>query len=145
MIYEERIPSSIEKKAKKTQGKTFALENIDSSLLQTFPYAYPHRPIVIEHSTSEFTCLCPFSGLPDFAKITIKYIPLRKCIELKSLKYYLYSFRQVKAFNEHVINKILEDLVKVVKPRQMEVIGEFTIRGGITNKVSAFYKKRVKS
>ena len=145
MIYEDRVPSELEKKAKKLQGKTFNLEDVDATILQTFPYQYPQRPITIEHTTSEFTCLCPFSGLPDFAKLTIRYTPFKKCIELKSLKYYLYSFRQVKAFNEHVINKILEDLVKVVKPRQMEIIGEFTIRGGITNKVSASYKRKVKS
>lgn len=142
MIYEERVPSPLEEKAKKLQGKTFTLEEVDPSILETFPYEYPYRPIVIEHTTSEFSSLCPFSGLPDFAKITIKYVPFKKCIELKSLKYYLYCFRQVKAFNEHIINKILEDLVKVLKPRQMEIVGEFTVRGGITNKVTASYKKK---
>ena len=141
MIYKDRIASNIEKKAQKTQGKTFLPSDVDSSILQTFSYEYPKRAINIEHQTFEFTCICPYSGLPDFAKLTIKYIPFKKCIELKSLKYYLYSFRQVKVFNEHLVNKILEDLVKVLKPHQMEIIGEFTSRGGITNKVTASYKK----
>jgi len=144
MIYEDRLTSKIEKAAQKTQGETFLPEDVDSSILQTFNYRYPNRPIAVEHQTLEFTCLCPFSGLPDFGKLTIKYSPFRKCIELKSLKYYLYSFRQVKIFNEHVVNKVLEDLVKTLKPRRMEIIGEFTSRGGIANKVTASYKKRNK-
>jgi len=139
MIYEDRLSSKIEKKAKKLIGRQFTVSDIDPSILQVFKYEYPQRKIEIVHTTDEFTCLCPFSGLPDFAKLTIKYIPSTRCIELKSLKYYLYSFRNVKAFNEHVINKILEDLVKVLKPRRIEVIGEFTVRGGITNKVTAVH------
>jgi 7-cyano-7-deazaguanine reductase len=141
MIYEDRLTSKIERKAKKTQAKTFLPKDIDRTILQTFKYQYPKRPITIEHKTSEFTCVCPFSGLPDFANLTIRYIPGKKCIELKSLKYYLYSFRQIKIFNEHVVNKILEDLIFVLKPRSLEIIGEFTSRGGITNKVSASYRK----
>lgn len=142
MIYEDRLTSEIEKKARKTLGKAFAPGEIDATILQTFDYEYPESPIAIEHKTQEFTCLCPYSGLPDFANLTIKYIPLKKCIELKSLKYYLYAFRQIKIFNEHVINKILKDLVKILKPRQMEIIAEFTSRGGISNKLTANYKKR---
>ena len=142
MIYEDRFTSQIEKKAKKLQAKTFLAKDIDPSILQTFKYEYPKRPITIEHTTREFTCVCPFSGLPDFADLTIKYSPLKKCIELKSLKYYLYSFRQIRIFNEHVINKILEDLVRTLKPRRMEITGEFTSRGGITNKVTASYPSR---
>lgn len=141
MIYEDRQSSPIEKKAKKGIGKFFLPKDVDATILQTFKYEYPKRTITIEHITSEFTCLCPYSGLPDFARLTIKYAPFKDCIELKSLKYYLYSFRQVKIFNEHVVNKILEDLVRVLKPRHMEITGEFTSRGGITNKVTATYKK----
>ena len=142
MIYEDRLAPNIEKKAQKTLGKAFLPKDIDSSILQTFNYEYPKRPITVEHKTTEFTCLCPYSGLPDFANLIIKYIPFKKCIELKSLKYYLYSFRQVKIFNEHAINKILEDLVKVLKPRQMEIVAEFTSRGGISNNVTATYRKQ---
>jgi 7-cyano-7-deazaguanine reductase len=141
MVYEERIPSQMEKKALKAVGETFGPEVIDSSILVTFPYQYSHRRIVMEHVTPEFTCLCPFSGLPDFAKITIKYVPNKLCIELKSLKYYLLSYRQVKIFHEHVVNKILEDLVKVLDPIELEVIGEFNVRGGIYTTASARYSK----
>lgn len=141
MIYKDRASSNPEKKAKKLQGKTFSPKDIDPSILQTFPYQYPKRPVNIEHTTAEFTCLCPYSGLPDFATLTLKYTPSKKCIELKSLKYYLYSFRQVKIYNEHAVNKISEDLVKVLKPRRMEIVGEFTSRGGMTNKVTASYAR----
>ncbi|MFC1514505.1 preQ(1) synthase [Candidatus Omnitrophota bacterium] len=123
------------------QGTTFLLKDIDRSILQTFRYEFPKRPITVEHVTPEFTCICPFSGLPDFATLTIRYTPAKQCIELKSLKFYLFSFRQVRVFNEHVINKIIEDLVAVLKPRRMEITGEFTSRGGITNKVTASYGK----
>ena len=141
MIYEDRESSNLEKKAKKAVGKTYSKEDIDGSILQTIAYEYPKRKIRVETTTDEFTCLCPYSGLPDFACLTIGYIPQRKLIELKSLKYYLYSFRQVKIYNEHVVNKILEDLKKVLKPYELAVTGEFTSRGGIKNKVTAQWKK----
>ncbi len=141
MVYEERKTSSIEKKAKKIIGKISSPKDLDPSILQIISYQYPKRRITTELTTDEFTCLCPFSGLPDFANLTIKYIPERKLVELKSLKYYLYSFRNVKIYNEHVVNRILEDLKKVLKPYQILVVGEFTSRGGVKNKVTASYKK----
>jgi 7-cyano-7-deazaguanine reductase len=142
MIYEDRIPISLEKKASKTAGKTFLPKDIDSTILQTFAYEYPKRKIVVELTSDEFSCLCPFSGLPDFAFLTIKYVPCRKIIELKSLKYYLYAFRNVKIYNEHVVNKILEDLAKVLKPHEITIEGEFTSRGGIANRVIAHHKSK---
>ena len=142
MIYEDRIPISLEKKAKKTAGKTFLPKDIDPTILQTFAYEYPKRKIWVELTSNEFSCLCPFSGLPDFALLTIKYIPRRKIIELKALKYYLYSFRNVKIYNEHVVNKILQDLEKVLKPHEIIVEGEFTSRGGVKNRVRAHHKSR---
>ena len=93
-------------------------------------------------STDEFTCVCPFSGLPDFATIIIRYIPRKKLIEMKALKYYLYAFRNVKIYNEHVVNKILEDLISVLKPYEMTIEGEFTVRGGVENKVVATFKAK---
>jgi len=141
MIYEDRKTSSIEKKAKKIIGKSSWPKDLDPSILQTIAYQYPKRKITTELTTDEFTCLCPFSGLPDFANLTIKYTPNRKLIELKSLKYYLYSFRNVKIYNEHVVNRILQDLKKVLKPYQISVVGEFTSRGGVKNKATASYKK----
>lgn len=142
MIYPDRGESEIEKKAKRTQGDTFSPQDIDTTILKTIEYQYPARKINVELTTEEFTCLCPFSGLPDFAKLTIIYTPRQKLIELKSLKYYLYAYRNVKVYNEHVVNKILEDLKKVLNPRQITVIGEFTLRGGIKNKVVACYPSR---
>ena len=88
----------------------------------------------------EFTCLCPKTGQPDFAELEIRYIPDKVCIELKSLKLYLWSFRNEGAFHEKVINDILDDLVKVSSPRWMEVIGVFNVRGGIHTTVSASYE-----
>lgn len=140
MIYKNRKVISIEEKAKKTQGKIYSKDDIDVTILQTLKYEYPKRRVKTELSTCEFTCLCPYSGLPDFACLTISYIPRTKLIELKSLKYYLYSFRNVKIYNEHVVNKILEDLEKVLKPHEITVIGEFTARGGAANKVTASCK-----
>ncbi len=126
-----------ERKAKKTLGRTFLPEDIDRTILLKIKYAYPNNPIWVEHSTQEFTCLCPFSELPDYAHLTIRYIPNKYCVELRSLKYYLFSFRQVKIFHEHVVNKILQDLVQLLKPLKMEVEAEFNIRGGIKTKVKA--------
>ena len=142
MIYGDRKASSLEKKAKKTAGKVYTKKDIDASILQTIPYEYPKRKIQVELTSDEFTCLCPYSGLPDFAYLTLSYVPRRKLIELKSLKYYLYAFRNVKIYNEHAINKILEDLAKVLKPYEITVMGEFTSRGGIKNKVSACRKSK---
>ena len=142
MVYDDRTSSKIEKKAKKTIGKFFTKSDIQDGILQTIPYEYPQRKVTVEMSTDEFTCVCPFSGLPDFAKITIRYIPRKKLIEMKALKYYFYAFRNVKIYNEHVVNKILEDLVSVLKPYEMTIEGEFTIRGGVKNKVTATFKAK---
>jgi len=142
MIYPDRTSSSVEKKAQKTAGKLFLPKDIDTSILQTISYEYPKRKITVELKSEEFTCVCPFSGLPDFAKLTIRYIPRKKLIELKSLKYYFYAFRNVKVYNEHAVNKILEDLVKVLTPYEITIEAEFTSRGGIKNKVSASHKAK---
>jgi len=144
MIYEDRESIKIEAKAKKTLGRTFSVEDIDSTILKTISYQYPQNKIDVELSTDEFTCLCPFSGLPDFATLIVSYVPSRYLIELKSLKYYLYSFRNVKIYNEHVVNKILKDLKKVLKPHKITIEGQFTSRGGIKNKVIALYSSRKK-
>lgn len=140
MIYENRKTTPIERKAQKTTGKLYTPEDIDVTILQTISYQYPKRKIQVELTNDEFTCVCPYSGLPDFAQLTIKYVPRRKLIELKSLKYYLYAFRNVKIYNEHVVNKVLEDLKKLLKPHEIAVIGEFTSRGGIRNRVCAQHK-----
>ena len=110
-------------------------DEVDKSILEIVPYEYPGRDINIEIVYPEFTSLCPRTGLPDFGKITIRYVPDTHIIELKSLKYYLMQYRWIGIFYEHLINRILEDLVSLVKPKSMEVIGEFNPRGGMTTKV----------
>ena len=107
--------------------------------LQTFPNPRPERRYVIEFDCPEFTCLCPMTGQPDFATIHIEYIPAELCVELKSLKLYLWSYRDEGAFHEAVTNQILDDLVAVLSPREVTVTGKFWVRGGITTNVVARY------
>lgn len=90
----------------------------------------------------EFTSVCPKTGLPDFGKLTINYVPDKYCLELKSLKYYLLHYRNIGIFMENAVNKILDDVVKYSKPRKVTVIGEFTPRGGLATTVEAFYNKK---
>ena len=108
--------------------------------LETFINSHPDRDYEVEMECPEFTCLCPKTGQPDFAEIEIRYIPNKLCIELKSLKLYLWSYRNEGNFHEKVINDILDDLIKVSSPRWMEVIGVFNVRGGIHTTVSASYQ-----
>ena len=110
--------------------------------LDTFTSPRPGRPFEIVFTTEEFTCLCPLTGQPDFAHISIRYQPDRLCVESKSLKLYLWSFRDQGAFHEAVTNQILDDLVTAVKPQWMRVEGDFLIRGGIRTVVVAEHGKR---
>lgn len=105
--------------------------------LETFPNPQPDRDYEIRFDCPEFTCLCPKTGQPDFATIKIRYIPNKLCVELKSLKLYLWSFRNEGTFHEAVTNQILNDLVSTIQPRFMEVIGDFLVRGGIHTTVTA--------
>ncbi|MEM9494027.1 MAG: preQ(1) synthase [Myxococcota bacterium] len=107
--------------------------------LQTFPNPKPGRNYEIQFECPEFTCLCPLTGQPDFATIRISYTPDQLCIELKSLKLYLWSFRDEGAFHEAVTNRILDDMVAAISPRQMTVVGSFNVRGGITTEVIVSY------
>ncbi|MBU0952277.1 MAG: preQ(1) synthase [Elusimicrobia bacterium] len=109
--------------------------------LQAIAYEYPGKKIEVTTSTDEFTCVCPWSGLPDFAKISITYVPDKKLVELKSLKMYLQSYRNAGIVHESVVNRILEDLVKCCAPQEMTVEALFNSRGGIITKVIAAYKK----
>jgi len=133
----------IENKSYKTN---FIIENPDiikTDLLEPIVYAYKSkRSIDIIIKQPEYTSVCPMTGLPDNGCITIKYRPDDTIIELKSLKYYLLQFRNVGMFYEHVVNKILDDLVEVLKPLRMEVTGEFTPRGGISSIATAVYEKK---
>lgn len=118
------------------------LDAVDVDVLETFPYEYPGKEIVVEIDTDEFTAVCPFSGLPDFAVIRIQYVPKQSIIELRSLKYYLLSFRNVGVYQEHVVNKILEDLVRCAAPAWMKVVADYKIRGGVHTVASREWGRR---
>ncbi len=108
-----------------------------SKSLETFPNPRPGRDYEIAFGCPEFTCVCPRTGQPDFATIRINYVPADLCVELKSLKLYLWSFRDEGHFHEDVTNRILDDLVKALKPKRMTVVGDFNVRGGIHTVVTA--------
>ncbi len=108
--------------------------------LQTFPNPNPGRDYVIRHECPEYTALCPVTGQPDFGTIVIVYVPDRRCVELKSLKLYLWSFRDEGHYFEQVTNRILDDLVQAMRPRRLTVIGKFNVRGGIGSTVVARYE-----
>lgn len=110
-----------------------------SSILETFENGYAGRDYTIEIVAPEFTSVCPKTGQPDFGAITIRYVPDRLCIELKSLKLYLQQFRNEGIFYEHATNRILDDLVAVVQPRHMTIVAAFTPRGGIHTTVTATF------
>lgn len=103
-------------------------EAIDVAVLETFPYEGPDQEIVTE--TSEFSAVCPYSGLPDFAKLTIRYVPDGQCVELKSLKYYVMSYRSVGIYQEHATARIAEDLFRVLAPKRLDVQTVYNPRGG---------------
>ena len=109
--------------------------------LDTFAYEFVGREIRINFEIPEFTAICPFSDFPDFAVIRLEYVPNERCIELKSLKLYINSFRQVKIFHEHVANLILEDFVRACDPLRAEIEGDFHVRGNIKTVVRARYGK----
>ena len=110
-----------------------------ASTLETFANRHGSRDYWIRFESLDFTSMCPITGQPDFARITIDYIPDRHCIETKSLKFYLASFRDTRSFNEEIVNRILEDLAAACRPRQLIVHGEFAPRGGIRVSVEAGY------
>ncbi|MBF0143506.1 MAG: NADPH-dependent 7-cyano-7-deazaguanine reductase QueF [Magnetococcales bacterium] len=109
------------------------------SALDSFPNPCPERHYRIEMECPEFTCLCPKTGQPDFAVIRISYVPDRLCVELKSLKLYLWGFRDHGGFHEAVTNRILDDLVAAIAPRSLRVVGDFNVRGGIRTQVIVQY------
>lgn len=113
-----------------------------SKTFATFPNPSPGRDYLIHMRIPEFTCLCPMTGQPDFATITIDYVAERRCVELKSLKLYIWSFRNEGAFHEAVSNRILDDLVRSLAPRFMRITANFFVRGGIFTTVVAEHRKR---
>ncbi len=111
-----------------------------SKSLETFPNPAPERDYRIQVRVPEFTCLCPKTGQPDFAELTLDYVPERLCVELKSLKLYVWSFRDEGAFHEAVTNRILADLVEAIEPRFMRLSADFNVRGGIYTRVVAEHR-----
>ena len=107
--------------------------------IETFPNEYANRHYLIKFECADFTSLCPITGQPDFAKITIEYVPAACCIETKSLKFYLASYRNTRSFNEEIVNRILDDVVTACSPHEALVYGEFASRGGISLSVEATY------
>ncbi|HRE18026.1 MAG TPA: preQ(1) synthase [Rhodocyclaceae bacterium] len=117
------------------------MSTIANKTLETFPNPAPHRDYHIHMQIPEFTCLCPKTGQPDFATLTLDYIADRQCVELKSLKLYIWSFREEGHFHEDVTNRILDDLVRATEPRFMRLTARFYVRGGIFTNVVAEYRK----
>ncbi len=113
-----------------------------SKRLETFPNPAPERDYRIRMEIPEFTCLCPMTGQPDFATLTLEYVPDRACVELKSLKLYVWSYRGEGAFHEAVTNKILGNLVRATRPRYMRLEAKFNVRGGIHTTVVAEHRKK---
>ena len=115
-------------------------EAIDLEVLEAIPFDYPGSATEVVYETDEFTCVCPWSGLPDFARLVIRYVPGQTLVELKSLKYYLTSYRNVGILQEHAVNRILNDLVQLTQPVSMVVESEYKERGGIKTKAVARYE-----
>src|SRR5581483_6894382 len=109
--------------------------------LRRVPNPHPDRDYEVDHVVPEFTCVCPMTGQPDFATIRIRYVPDRWLVELKSLKLYMWAYREEGAFHEDVTNRILEDLVEALAPRRLEVVGDWNVRGGIKTVVTVRYEK----
>jgi 7-cyano-7-deazaguanine reductase len=124
------------------EGLQDKIQRLQTPAIETWKNQYIGRSYVITIEIPEFTCICPKTGLPDFANIIIRYIPDKSCIELKSLKYYTIFYRDVGIFNENVVNKFLDDLVRSCKPKWLEVTGEFNARGGLKTTVKAEYKRK---
>ena len=114
---------------------------IDPSCLLAFEYEYPSQEAEVAIDTDEFTAVCPWTGLPDYGTLTISYVPDRLCIELKSLKYYLFSYRGVGIVQEHAVNRILRDLVAACSPLRMAVTLDYKVRGGLHTTVTVRYEK----
>lgn len=124
---------------KNKEAKVDKASKAARKLLETFENPHPHRDYVIEHVAPEFTSVCPKTGQPDFGTVTLSYVPDKLCVELKSYKFYLQSFRQCGIFYEDITNRILDDLVAVLQPRTMTLTTEWTPRGGLHSVIRAQY------
>ncbi|MDD5155074.1 MAG: preQ(1) synthase [Candidatus Omnitrophica bacterium] len=129
------------KKQSSYEGLQKNVRSLKTPEIEVWKNRYPDKAYTINLDIPEFTCICPKTGLPDFARIRIEYSPAKYCIELKSLKMYTIFYRNIGIFHEHLANKMLEDFVKAAKPRWARIIAEFNPRGGITTTVMREYKK----
>lgn len=120
----------------------FSVPSRPSKRLETFANPAPERDYRIHMEIPEFTCVCPMTGQPDFATLVLDYVPDRRCVELKSLKLYVWSYRDEGAFHEAVTNRMLDDLVRATQPRWMRLESRFNVRGGITTSVFAEHRKK---
>jgi len=123
------------------EGLQRNIRSLKAPLIETWENQYPDKPYNITIDIPEFTCICPKTALPDFAAIKIEYSPRKYCLELKSLKMYTIFFREIGIFHEHLVNKILEDIVKAARPRWLRITAVFNPRGGITTTVTREYKR----
>lgn len=126
------------------EGLQERIRSLKTPKIEIWKNRYPDKRYTVNLEIPEFTCICPKTGLPDFATIRIQYTPDKWCVELKSLKLYINFYRNVGIFHEHVVNKVLEDFVSACSPCWVEVVGEFNMRGGIKTIVRAEYKKNRK-
>jgi 7-cyano-7-deazaguanine reductase len=129
------------KRKTRYEGLQENIRKLKTPRIEVWQNKYPDKEYTINLEIPEFTCICPKTGLPDFATIRIEYSPDKYCIELKSFKMYTIFYRNLGIFHEHVVNRMLEDLVRAVRPRWLKVTGEFNVRGGIKTIVTAEYKK----
>lgn len=127
--------------AKNSETKLYGEIAIAENKLERFENRTTARRYTVQFTCPEFTCVCPRSGFPDFATIRIKYVPDKYCVELKSLKLYINGFRDKKVFHEDVTNVIIQDLIDLLDPHEIEVVGDFTVRGNIHTVVTAEHKK----
>lgn len=126
------------------EGLQKDIKNLKTPAIEVWENQYQDKDYTVNLETAEFTCICPKTGLPDFATMRIQYIPDKYCVELKSFKNYIVSYRQKGIFHEHVVNKILDDFVRVCKPRWAHISGEFNLRGGIKTTVTREYNAKNK-
>ncbi|MFA6216987.1 MAG: preQ(1) synthase [Candidatus Omnitrophota bacterium] len=124
------------------EGLQKNVRTLKTPLIEVWENQYPDKVYTVTLQVPEFTCICPKTGLPDFAQIKIEYSPVKYCIELKSFKMYTIFFRDIGIFHEHLINKLMDDFVKASKPRWVKIVGEFNPRGGITTTVTREYKSK---
>ncbi len=130
------------KNKKSYEGLQESIKKLKTPSIEVWKNKYKDKSYTVYLEIPEFTCICPKTGLPDFAVIKIEYMPHRFCVELKSLKEYIVFYRNIGVFHEHVVNKILEDFVKACSPGYASITGEFNTRGGIKTTVRAEYKKK---